>query len=121
MKKLTLLIAMLMATSAWADIVSLSCNTDSIVLGGDNQYGDFRLTVRLDTKKLTATVENRILNYKIKNNPDEIFFYYDDNVTRTDYILNRINGLLKVDVLPRLKDRPWVEYEYQCQKVYPLF
>ncbi|MDC0073093.1 hypothetical protein OAK06_07950 [Gammaproteobacteria bacterium] len=122
MKKLTILIAMLMASSAWAGIVNLSCYTDKAkIMKGGYEYDDFNITLRLDTEKETVTAVSLTTKYYVRNDPNEIGFSRDNSVAYITYKLNRLNGNLHVDRIPLDGNTPIIYWNYKCQKADPLF
>ena len=102
MKKLILLIAMLMATSAWGEIINLSCYTEAAeVIGGADESGDFRTTLSIDTENKTVTGDEfPLIKYSDNSNNSEINFYYDKKpYYEYTYTFNKLSRII-ISFLP---------------------
>jgi len=133
---LTIPILLLLATSAWGEVISLSCDSykhHSIYL---NDYKEeiFEETTALsiDTTKRTVKVENHMLRYKAEGNVISFKIAKNKNILDLGadksiyYSLNRLNGNLKRTIYGfatkgGANSLPQVSTEYLCTKVDALF
>ena len=113
-----------MATSAWGEIINLSCYTEAAeVIGGADESGDFRTTLSIDTENKTVTGDEfPLIKYSDNSNNSEINFYYDKKpYYEYTYTFNKLSRILKKITTGSLFDGKYVYFYYQCEKVDPLF
>ena len=125
MKKLTILIAMLMASNAWSEIVNLACESSEYLSITKGQVFDkATISLTVDTKKKVVTVMSREVKYTEKGNKIRFKVTWDTFNYRWSFGLDRLTGVLDESHSYRMDPNKPGEIQtrdYQCTAAKKLF